>query len=191
MLKTIFAILAIAFLPSLASAEDFKTSQHNFKFKSGAFDGEIRQTLDSDKDHIQLGYTINDLNIQFRHVDSANEEKRVRATYKLFENDNFYFRPRVEFRHFQSSDDYWRIRQIIGVKHKFDNVKVYAEFQPSWNLGKQGSDDDFKMDSGQFKIGSDVKLSDKVSFGPFIQLDTDKHFNKQDMFIGTNLEIKF
>lgn len=190
-MKKVIAVLAL-FLCGQASAADFETSQHNFQIESGDYSLEVREEINSQKDHIQVGYTgINKLKLEARYVDKANDaEYRVRGTYNLISTNNFYFKPRIEYRHFETSTDYWRVRTKFGAKFNYANMKFYGEFQPAWNFGGDKTND-AKMDSSEFSIGIDTKVNDKITFGPFLLYETDKNFNKTNVFLGTNLKVKF
>lgn len=180
-------------LASSAHASDFDTSQHNFKFKVGDFGAEIRQEANSPKDHVQLSYYgVNNLAIDYRYVDNpSNSENRIRGTYNLYDNGTFFIRPRVEYRIFETTKDYWRVRSIIGARVSItDKVTTWVDTQLSWNFG-DGQTNNASIDSNQARIGVDYSLSNNTSVGTFVQYETDKDWNKTGVFLGTNFSIKF
>jgi hypothetical protein len=193
MKKLILAIM-LAMTTSFVAAEDFKTSQHNFKFRSGDFGGEVRQEVNSTKDHIQITYYgVENLALDYRHVDNQdNVENRIRGTYSLYDNGTFWFKPRLEYRQFEgNSDDYWRARAIIGARHLINkDTTVWVDSQLSWNFGS-GQDGNIKIDTNQARFGIDYSVNEKLLVGSFIQYETDKDWNKTGVFLGTTFSVNF
>lgn len=191
-MKKIISILAMSFA-GFAFADDFNHVQNNMKLKVGDVKLEFRQDTNSTKDHIQVGYTgIKNFELEYRHVDDVTVEHRSRITYTGLTNGFFYLNPRLEYRHFEgATDDYYRLRAVVGAKQKSGNITLWTEFQPSWNFGKQGEDNDSKVDSSQLKVGFDYQVNKNVEFGPFVQYDMNKDWKKSDLFLGTNLTVKF
>jgi len=178
-----------------AFAGDYDTSQHNFKVKFADFDFESRQTMNSDSDHVQLGYTMfnGKVNAQLRHTDRDDAETRARVTVDVLDMENFYLKQRIEWRHFQTADDYGRIRPIVGLKwnHVPSGIKLYTEYQASFNFGKDGEKNDFDLDSGQVKLGFDYRVNSALTMGPFIQWEHESDYKKSDVFLGTNITFSF
>lgn len=197
-MKTIITAIAIAaisiFAVEKAMAEDWDKSQHNFKVDMNEFNFEYRAERNSTEDHIQFGYKpMSKLNLQLRYRDNADaeDEYRFRGTYDVYEGEHLYAKQRLEYRHWQNKDDFWRVRPIIGVQKKFSDFKVYAETQLTYNVGKKGEKNDFKLDDGQFKVGVDYKITKDVTLGGFVQRDTDGDFNNKQTFFGTNIKYSF
>ena len=192
-MKTLILAIALAMTTSLASAGDFDTSQHNFKFRSGNFGGEVRQEVNSPKDHIQISYFgIDNLKLDYRYVKNPKDvEQRVRGTYELFDNGVLFFKPRIEYRHFEASNNYLRLRSIIGARKVLaEDVTLWADTQTSWNFGK-GQTNNSAIDSNQARIGIDYQVSRKLQLGTFIQYDTNEDWNKKGVFLGTNFSYIF
>ena len=185
-------LLLIAGGSTVAFAGDFDTSQHNFKFQSGVYGGEIRQEANSPKDHTQISYFgVDNLKLDYRYVNNPLDvEQRVRGTYTLFDNGVLFFKPRVEYRHFEASNNYLRLRSIIGARKVLaDDLILWVDTQTSWNFGK-GQTNNSAIDSNQARIGVDYQINHKLQLGTFVQYDTDKDWNKKDVFLGTNISYK-
>jgi len=192
MFRFISTAILMLLLPASAFADDFDTQQFNFKFKVGDIEIENRQTLNSDKDHIQLGYSIGDTTFQFRHTDADNAENRLRFTTELFKTDYFYGKMRGEYRHFEDTDDYFRVRPIVGAYLLNDaSHRVRLEYQPSFNFEKENEKNDLQIDSGQVKLSYRKQLHAFAYVEPFIQYDHDEDFDKEQIFIGTSVVINF
>ena len=193
MKQLLTAFVVMLLLPVSAFAEDFDTSQHNLKLRIGEYEIESRQEINSNKDHIQVGRKIGDkANVQLRYVDTDDAEWRARVTLDVLKFGDFYAKQRVEFRHFQTAKDYWRVRPILGYNiYHTPTLKLFTEYQGSFNFGKDGEDNDFKLDSGQLKIGADYRINTFTTIGPFVQYEHDKDFNKDALFLGTTLKLEF
>ena len=192
--------LTVAFVAALtivgvekAFAEDYDTSQHNLKIDMGKWDFESRQTVNSDKDHIQIGRDLTeDINVQLRYTDAEDAETRIRSTIDVLNVNGFYLKQRIEWRHFENSDDYGRIRPIIGYSNMINpGLKAYIDYQTSFNFDKEGEDNDFKIDAGQVKVGFDYRVHTFMKIGPFIQWEHDNDFDKSNVFLGTNITFEF
>jgi len=195
MIKQFTGLLTGLFLicSTSAIAGDFDTSQHNFKLKQDKVSLEYRETLDSDKDHLQLGYDITDnVTLEYRYVDSADIENRFRIKAKHKWSEMLTVGTKVEYRKFQDADDYYRLIPIIRLSTgKLVNMEGYVNFEPRFNFGKQGESNDLRVDTTQTKIGFDYNLTDKVTVGPFLQYETDGDFDKTDVFFGTAVSVNF
>jgi hypothetical protein len=193
-MKTLILAIVLTIASSLTLAEDFETSQHNFKFRSGDVGGEVRQEINSTKDHIQVTYYgVEKLALDYRHVDNQiNVENRIRGTYSLYDNGTFWFRPRLEYRQFEGNiDDYWRVRAIIGARHLINkDITVWTDTQLSWNFGS-GQDGNIEIDSNQVRFGIDYSMNKKLLVGSFIQYETDKNWQNTDTFLGTKFSVNF
>lgn len=193
MFRLIPIAIIMLLLPVTAFADDdFEIQQLNFKVKVGNIELENRQELNSDKDHIQLGYSIGDTTFQFRHTDADNAENRLRFTTELFKTDYFYGKMRGEYRHFEDTDDYFRIRPILGVYLLNDaSHRVRIEYQPSFNFEKENEKNDLQIDSGQVKLAYRKQVHAFAYVEPYIQYDHDGDFDKKQIFLGTSFVINF
>jgi len=190
MKKLLYILLAFA---SSANANDFDTSQHNFKLRSGDIGGEVRQERNSAKDHYQLSYYgVDNLILDYRYVDNPNNvENRIRGTYELYDNGTIFIKPRLEYRHFNEASNYWRLRSIIGVRYNISkDITAWTDTQTSWNFGN-GQENNTKIDTNQARIGIDYSVNSNTSLGTFVQYETDKDWNKTGVFFGTSVSIKF
>ena len=185
-MKHLLALVAL--FSTTAFAGDWDKSQHNFNMDGEHFGVQIRQEFNSTKDHIQLTVKpVKDLSVDFRYVEDI--EKRYRISYNFKSDSGLYFKPRLEYRDLDAGGNYFRVRPIVGFNTKGD-TSFYGYFQPTYNLDKTGQSA-FHFDATQTEIGVKQKLTDTVSFGPFIQYNTDNNWKKTDLFLGTNLTVKF
>lgn len=196
MFRLITAMLFLSIMSTIttsAYAEDFDTFQGNLKIKWDKWDVESRQSTNSDKDHFQIGFSpVKDVNFQLRHVDRDDAEWRGRVTINTYSNDYFYAKSRLEYRKFETADDYWRVRPILGLKlYDTPSTKAYVEYQASFNLGREGEDNDFDIDSGQVKLGLKQQVGAFSYIEPFIQYEHNEEFGKTNLFLGTSLVFQF
>jgi len=172
-------------LPFAAVAQsDFETSQHNFKFQYKDFTSEVRQMTRKRKDHIQIGYNWRGFNPEYRYADASNTENRFRVTHKLYGNKHICINPRMEYRLFEKGDSHFRFRLKTTIKYDIQRFSLFVEFQPGWNLNRSEIDT-------QTRAGFYYKLNDRLKFGPFIQINTDKDFNRKTSWFGTNMSVSF
>jgi len=183
MLKYIITLLTIV---STVAASDFAVSQHNFKLSSGDFGMEVREMLNTRKDHIQFGYNgIADLSLEYRYADAEQTENRLRATYELYTWQWVTLSPRLEYRLFEDDGMKVRFRQIIDIEVPVhDKVTLWAELQPGLTFNK------LRIDT-QTRIGAYYKIKPNVLIGPFLQMNTNKNFDRESSWLGTNLVIDF
>jgi hypothetical protein len=191
MKKTILTLFLL--LSNTVFAKDWDSSQHNFKFESGNFKGEIRNKIRSFKDHLQLTYKgITNFDLDYRYTDDLTPENRFRVTYKGFTNGTLYINPRFEYRSFKGdNNDYYRLRAVAGIQYYVRSTRMWLELQPSWNIEQSDKKNDLKIDSSQLRVGFDYKLDNKLFLGPFIQYEMNNAWQKTDIFLGTNLTLKF
>lgn len=189
-MKKLLAIIATA-IAMPAFAGDFNTGEFNVKLQMDKVGVEVRETVNSDADHIELSYApIDGATVAYRYVDTADKEHRLIAGYE-FGFGILAFEPTVEYRNFNAGADHYRVIPAIKAKHETGAFTIYAAFEPKFEFNKAGSTDDAKMDESESKIGFDYKFSNNVSFGPYIQYETDGDWNKTNTLIGTNLKVTF
>ena len=192
----IIAIVAIVgiFTVEQVMADDYDIMQHNFKLKGDDTAVEFRTNTGSDRDHIQFMKYIDLWELAYRYDDQkAKTEHRFKATYSLVNEDNFYIKPRVEYRYFEGSlDDYFRLRSTFGVRgHVTPKTTLYGEFTPMLRVGR-GQRDDLDIDESQSKIGVNYRVNQTLTLGSFIQYETaGSNFAKDNVFLGTNFEVQF
>lgn len=189
--NTLIAAVAFFGISTAAIAGDFETFELNTQISYGDFSGEYRKVINSNYDHIEVGYSpIKDLTASFRYVeDGKDTEYRVRLTYNLI-NDfhGFYLKPRIEYRAFENASDYFRFRPIIGYGYRFnEGVRVYAEFTPQFCSG--GGYGDFNFCKTKSEVGVNIKLIKQVSITPFIRMDTDDKFEDRNIIGGTKISL--
>jgi|TARA_R110000787_G_scaffold7157_3_gene24636 hypothetical protein len=181
-MKYLLLVVIVAFSFSSAAA-DFETSQHNFDFEMNQVSLQVRQMTEQRKDHIQVGYKLKDVKIEYRYVDAKDTEQRFRATYSLFGNKNLSIKPRLEYRLFNDKDSVFRLRNKVVLKHSVKDFVLWIELQPGLTLN------DMSIDT-QTRTGFNYKMNKNVSFGPFFQLNTN-NLDRKSSWIGTNFLIKF
>lgn len=186
-------IAAVAFIgiSTAAVAKDFETFQLDTQISYGNFSGEYRKVINSDYDHIEVGYSpIKGLTASFRYVEEGGDtEYRARLTYNLVNNfHGFYLKPRIEYRVFENDKDYFRFRPIIGYGRQLnEGVRVFAEFTPQFCSG--GGYGTFNFCKTKSEVGVNVKLIKQVSVTPFIRMDTDDKFGDRNIIGGTKISI--
>lgn len=188
MLKRLAILLTALAVSSLAQAGDFDNNQINLKVKTKDYGIEFRDTTKSSRSHIQLEKYVGDWEFAYRYDEQIGKtEHRPRITYKLFENEFAYVKPRVEYRYFEgTTDDYFRVRSAFGLKMG----GAYAEITPMLHYG-QGKTDDMKIDEYQAKVGYNWKINEHTKLNTYVQRDADNHFDKTNLFLGTALEFNF
>ena len=187
MIKSVILFMTALFT-STVHAGDYEKSQHNTRIRfNDTYTIEVRQEVHSKKDHYQLMYTgIKDFEMRYRYVDNPDAtEHRPQISYLGWDNGTFFLRPRLDFRYFEGErNDYFSFRTGMGVSKRIENFRVYGDFIPIWNLG-QGQVNDTKMDSAQFRIGVEHRPSKNWSYSPFLQYETNRDFEKTEVFLGT------
>lgn len=179
-------------LTSASASDDFDTFQLDTQVSVGDFSAEYRKVINSDYDHVEVGYTpIDRLTVSFRYAETGGDtEYRGRVTYTLVENfHGFYVKPRVEYRGFERAQDYFRFRPIIGYQTAVsENTKVYAEFTPQFCFG--GGQKGFNFCQTKTELGVKVGVLDRLDIVPFVRLDTDDKFNRNNFIGGTKIAIR-
>ena len=171
--NTLIAAAALLGISTAAMARDFETFELDTQVSYGNFSGEYRKVINSDYDHIEVGY----------------REYRTRLTYTLVNNfHGFYLKPRIEYRVFEHDADYFRFRPIIGYGYRLnEGVRVFAEFTPQFCSG--GGYGAFNFCKTKSEVGVNVKLIDQVSVTPFIRIDTNDRFGDRNAIAGTKISI--
>ena len=189
--NTLIAAAALLGISTAAMARDFETFELDTQVSYGNFSGEYRKVINSDYDHIEVGYSpIKGLTASFRYAeDGGDTEYRTRLTYTLVNNfHGFYLKPRIEYRVFEHDADYFRFRPIIGYGYRLnEGVRVFAEFTPQFCSG--GGFGAFNFCKTKSEVGVNVKLIDQVSVTPFIRIDTNDRFGDRNAIAGTKISI--
>jgi hypothetical protein len=189
-------LAAIAFIgisaTAVSASEDFDTFQLDTQVSVGDFSAEYRKVINSDYDHVELGYSpINRLTVSFRYAETGGEtEYRGRMTYTLVENfHGFYLKPRIEYRGFENSTDYFRFRPIVGYQTSLStNTKAFVEFTPHFCFGS--GQKGFNFCKTKTELGVKIGVLDRVDIVPFVRLDTDDKFNQNNFIGGTKIAIR-
>ena len=199
-MKLFASLAALMFGASLAIAEEdlnWNTSQHNFQLQSNDWSLEIRTVLDDDYDHMEVSKVLsNGLIASLRYAeDGTSTEIRPKLTQKLFANDTWSLKHRMEYRYFEGAktDDFWRYRAIIGLK----SGNTWVKLEPRWELGGDKKNDG-DIDNVKWQAGYNWSLSSNESSSivltPFVEYQTqgsEGDWKKESMILGTNLSIKF
>ena len=142
--------------------------------------------------HVILRYNFDgSWSSQYRYV-TKNGGDVIEHWFRLQHKDiklwAFFWNSRIEYRILESTNDVLRFRPQTGFKFNvLDMVKPYYIIEPHWEY-------DFSKSKGFFKgvqhfIGFDIVLNKNVSLGPFIEIDTDYNWQKQLVFLGTELQV--
>lgn len=189
-MKKLLAVLAI-FLCSQASADDFERSQHNFRVRSGDYGLELREEINSNKDHIQFSYFgVKKTEMRIRYVDNIGlKEYRPQISYMLYQRNNFFLKPRLDYRHFLGNNpDYFSFRSTFGGDYIISpKYRIWSEVNPIWDFG-QDKKNDFSLDKAQFRVGVSYIDSD-IKVEPFIQYETTGQLEHTDTFMGTTVTV--
>ncbi len=152
-----------------------------------------RSYMNYSTSHFILRYKIDSSwSCQYRYVTKESGyaiEHWFRLQHKEINFKGFFWNTRIEYRIKESKGDVFRIRPQTGFKYNvFGKVKAYYIAEPHLEY-------DFDSRKGYFKfmqhfIGFDIKLKGNVSFGPFIEIDTNDKLKRELMFLGTQLNVK-
>jgi hypothetical protein len=178
---------------------------------AAAFDDDwsniVENNFSIDGEHLGIGgrvYLNNDTNqfiIRYKFDSRYSSQYRwvhkpggaVEHWFRLQRKDiawgRFFWNTRTEYRIREGKSNVFRLRPQTGFK--FRSGKKY---QPYYKL-EPHFEYDFDTNKGYFKfaqhfIGFDYKLNKQVSFGPFIEIDTDADWNKVLTFLGLQIEVK-
>jgi hypothetical protein len=191
--KKVLLALAFISITSQSHSEDFEKVQNNFRVRTGDYGLEIREEINSNKDHLQLSYFgIKDAEIRLRYVDNLTaKEWRPQISYFVYRGDNFFIRPRLDYRHFiGNNSDYFSFRSSIGAKFKLNqNYELWSEVNPIWDFGIDKTSD-LQLDKAQFRVGFDYFIQN-LRIGPFIQYETTGNFVHTDTFLGTTVLLTY
>lgn len=178
-------------LCGIAVADDFEKTQYNFKVRSNDYGLELREEINSNKDHVQISYFgFNNTEIRLRYVDNIGlKEYRPQISYVVFRNENFFFRPRLDYRYFLGdSPNYYSFRTTVGARYRLNqNYHVWSEVNPIWDLGS-GKSNDAVLDKAQFRLGFDYAYKD-IQVAPFLQYETTGDLHHTDTFLGTTVTL--
>ena len=128
---------------------------------------------------------------QYRYVTNKGGdtiEHWFRLQHKDIKLWAFFWDSRIEYRIKESRDDAFRFRPQTGFKFNVHRrAKAYYIIEPHWEY-------DFGKSKGYYKfaqnfIGFDMMLNKNVSLGPFIEIDTNDNWEKELVFLGTQLEV--
>ena len=189
----VMAFVGLIVLPLTLFADDFEKFQNNFRVRTGDYGLELREEINTNKDHVQISYFgIKDTEIRLRYVDNlGSKEFRPQISYFLYRSNNFFFRPRLDYRHFSGNNpDYYSLRTSFGARFKInEQYETWTEVNPIWDFGIDKKSDT-QLDKAQFRVGLDYTIN-TIRIGPFIQYETDGHFNHTDTFLGATSSITF
>ena len=192
-MKKIVLTVIMCLATTLLLADDFEKSQHNFRVRSGNHGLELREEINSDKDHIQYSYFgVKNTEMRMRYVDNLeSKEYRPQVSYMMYRGQHLFLKPRLDYRYFiGEKPDYFSFRTSFGWDYFLSpKHRLWSEINPIWEFG-QGRENDFNLDKAQFRLGVDYVMSD-IIVGPFIQYETNNHFERTDTFLGTNVTLKF
>lgn len=170
-------------------------TQHNFKLKKDNLSLTYRDHDNLDKWMTQIDYKLAGFGYAYRYQESkGNVEHRLRMnTPSLIKLGNFKVTPRIEYRMFdkEGKDDYGNVWLRIQYKHNItENLSGYIKIQPKFSFGYNKFDDG-RFYEAQNNIGFDYKLPNGVTIGIFGEKNYDEHLERKDLFLGTNVSVKF
>jgi len=151
-----------------------------------------RSYMNYGTNHFILRYNFDDSwTSQYRYVTNKHGDSIdhwFRLQHKDFNLRGFFWNSRIEYRIKESTDDVFRFRPQTGFKfNPLEKVGAYYIFEPHWEYVFEKSMGYFKF--AQHFIGFDIKLNMNVSFGPFIEIDTNDNLEKELVFLGTQLAV--
>lgn len=167
--------------------------EHNFTLDGEHWGVGGRLYMNYSTSHAILRYKFDgSWSSQYRYVTKKGGdaiEHWFRLQHKDLNLMSFFLQSRIEYRIKVSSSDVILYRPQIGFKlDAIENVKAYYIAEPQWEY-------DFGKREGYFKVmqhffGFDIELDEHVSFGPFIEIDTNDEWQVELIFLGTQLEVK-
>ena len=180
--------------PAAAFDDDWSSRiENNFSIDGEHWGIGGRVYLNHDTSHSIIRYTFNGrYSGQYRwvHKDGSNDvEHWFRLQRKDIKWGRFFWNTRIEYRIKEGKGDILRLRPQTGFKFRpGGKIQPYYKLEPHFEY-------DFDNNRGFYKfaqhfIGFDYKLNKQVSFGPFIEIDTDDEWNKVLMFLGLQIEVK-
>lgn len=194
MYKTLALIVAGLFFATPTFALDDYT-QHNFTASKDNLSVTVREHDGLDKWMGQIDYKFSGWGYGYRYQESKGDvEHRLRLNAPTLVK--FYgvsVTPRVEYRSFDKSskDDFTNVWLRIQYKHNItENLSGYIKIQPKFSFGYNKFDDGRFYES-QNNIGFDYKLPNGVTIGIFGEKNYDEHLERKDLFLGTNVSVKF
>lgn len=186
----VFAVM-IAVYP--AAAKDWSNRvENNFTVDGIHFGLGGRSYMNYGTNHFIVRYKFDDSwSSQYRYVTiKAGDaiEHWFRMQHKDFSLMAFFWNSRIEYRIKEATDDVFRYRPQTGFKFDvLEKIKAYYVAEPHWEYDLGKSIGYFKF--AQHFFGFDIKLDTNVSFGPFIEIDTNDNWEKELVFLGTQLEV--
>lgn len=186
-------LIALSVFSFSVYADDFERFQNNLRLRTDNYGLEIREEINSNRDHLQISYFgIKDTEIRLRYVDNiGNKELRPQISHFLYRSDNFFFRPRLDYRHFQGDKpDYFSFRTSFGGRYRVNqDYSIWTEVNPIWDFGVD-KPSDTQLDKTQFRFGFD-RVYEKLTISPFVQYETNGHFNHTETFLGATTTLNY
>lgn len=182
---------------SLASAHDNTPSpvpsapsteyEYNYSISYDDWKASFRDREDTW--HVELGHTIEslrNLDVTYRYADLGDTvEQRFKFTYPLFSSNGFSVASRLEYRAFDSAENHWRYRWILGYKKSFQYADVWVKLQPRW-----GFKDESTAFDARDQVGVDFKFGD-LRIGPFVERYAKTSWRNHSLtVVGTNFSYK-
>ena len=135
--------------------------------------------------HIEAGIKQNNTHVMYRFADlDGIIENRIKLTQDLYKNGGFSLQTRMEYRHFDHADNYWRFRWILNYKKDIGNAEAWIKLQPRWKL-----DGDTTLDDARDQAGINFKFGN-VKVGPFIERYAGTNLHYDEFVYGTYFTIK-
>jgi len=191
--STIFIFVApMPFFTAFAQSWSNRV-QNNFTVEGKHWGIGCRFYMNYNTSHLIIRYKINSVwSSQYRYVTKESSdaiEHWFRLQHKEINFKGFFWNTRIEYRIKESKGDVFRIRPQTGFKYNASE-KVIAYY-----IAEPHLEYDFDSRKGYFKfmqhfIGFDIKLKGNVSFGPFIEIDTNDKWKRELGFLGTQLTVK-
>ena len=199
-------LLGVLVNNALAEDRDWKKTEHNYSIKYKEYGVSLRNYFRDDYSHVEFtqdrsiklpGLVAQDIEIGLRIAEHNDViETRPKLTHSVvkfkWHDLDFDIKQRVSYRHFdnESQSDFIRYRTTTKVSWN----DLYYVMQPRWVFQKSGESNDLKVDDVKTQIGMNFKIDPLVKFSPYVQImlkGHDEKYARDDMMLGTKLQIKF
>jgi len=188
---TAIAVLTIG----SAMAADFDRIENNIRVESNGFGFSTKLNINDPSREVGIDYTKSGLTVGYVRAEGSGDSSDENRPFVAYGANHgpFYAKMQLEYRDFTTagSDDYVRIVPTIGAGKSFGGVGVYGDITPKLAYGKEGTSNFTEILETEFKVGFNYDIAKGLTAGPFVQYVTNSDWEKQEVFLGTSVGVKF